>query len=75
MTEFDNVNNPKHYAEGGIECIEAMEAAFGKEQVKDFCKLNAFKYLWRADKKNHLEDLKKANWYINKYIELEEAEK
>ena len=38
----------------------------------DYCKGNAFKYLWRADKKNHLEDIKKAAWYLNKYIELAE---
>ena len=70
----DNVNHPSHYTTGGIECIDAMIAAAGVEQVKSFCRLNAFKYIWRADKKNHLEDIKKAVWYLNKYIELSEEE-
>lgn len=66
----DNVNSPTHYASGSIECIDAMIAAYGTEAVKDFCKCNAFKYQWRFEKKNGIEDLKKAQWYLNKYIEL-----
>lgn len=66
----DNVNHPSHYSGGGIECIDAMVSAFGVEAVKTFCKLNAFKYLWRAERKNGDEDINKANWYINKYKEL-----
>lgn len=69
----DNVNHPSHYTSGNIECIDAMLSAFGKEKVQHFCKLNAFKYVWRADKKNHIEDIKKAVWYLNKYIELEDG--
>lgn len=63
----DNVNHPKHY-EGScsIECIEAMEIAFGKQAVYDFCKLNAFKYLWRYKHKNGEEDLDKASWYVKR---------
>ena len=68
----DNVNHPPHYTNGSIECIDAMLSAFGKEKVQHFCKLNAFKYVWRADNKNHAEDIKKAIWYLNKYIELED---
>lgn len=64
------VNHPSHYNQGGIECWDAMEAAFGKEAVKTFCKLNAFKYVWRADSKNGLEDVNKAINYLNKYKEL-----
>lgn len=67
----NNVNHPSHYS-GKIECIEAMEAAFGKESVKNFCRCNAFKYLWRAGKKDNVkQDLEKAVWYINKEIELQ----
>lgn len=64
------VNHPSHYNQGGIECWDAMEAAFGKEAVMTFCKLNAFKYVWRADSKNGLEDVNKAINYLNKYKEL-----
>lgn len=63
----DNVNHPIHYADTcSLECIEAMEIAFGKEAVRNFCKCNAFKYLWRFKNKNGEEDLKKAEWYLAK---------
>lgn len=67
----DNVNHPQHYT-GSIECIDAMLQQFGKEQVKSFCLLNAFKYLFRCNKKHNtpIEDVKKAIWYLNKYIEI-----
>lgn len=65
----DPVNHPAHYTSGGIECIDAMQAAFGAEVVKDFCLCNAFKYLWRHRNKNGVEDLKKARWYLNRLIE------
>lgn len=68
----DNVNHPNHYLTGKYECIEVMIEAQGKEAVKDFCICNAFKYLYRADRKNGLEDIKKAKWYLDKYIELNE---
>ena len=62
----DNVNHPRHYEKScSIECIEAMEIAFGAEAVISFCKLNAFKYLWRFKNKNGTEDLEKALWYCN----------
>lgn len=67
----DNVNHPAHYTSGSIECIDAMTAAFGKESVQTFCKLNAFKYLWRANLKNKDEDIDKAIWYLNKYKKLQ----
>lgn len=64
------VTHPSHYTQGGIECIQAMEAAFGKEAVATWSKLNAFKYIWRAVHKNGMEDIDKAIWYLNKYKEL-----
>lgn len=67
----DNVNHPSHYTSGGIECIDAMEAAFGIEWVQHFCACNAFKYIFRFLHKNGLEDIDKACWYLNKYKELE----
>lgn len=70
----DPVNHPAHYTSGGIECIDAMQAAFGDEAVKDFCLCNAFKYLWRHRSKNGVEDLKKARWYLNRLIREMEVE-
>ena len=68
--ENDNVNHPSHYETGKYQCIDVMEETQGKEAVKDFCICNAFKYIYRHRKKNGLEDVKKAVWYLNKYIEL-----
>lgn len=70
----DPVNRPAHYTSGGIECIAAMQAAFGYETVKDFCLCNAFKYLWRHRSKNGVEDLKKCRWYLNRLITEMEVE-
>lgn len=70
-TKHDPVNHPSHYTQGNIECIDAMKAAYGKESVMHFCKCNAFKYQWRFDKKNGEEDIKKAQWYQNKFLELQ----
>lgn len=70
---IDIVNHPSHYETGKFECIEVMQEALGLDAVKDFCLCNAFKYLYRNKRKNGLEDIKKAQWYINKYIELEES--
>lgn len=67
----NNVNKPKHYTQGKIECIDAMEAAYGTEAVINFCICNAFKYQWRFRLKNNREDILKCQWYQNKMIELE----
>ena len=69
----DNVEHPQHYTSGGVECIDAMQITQGKEAVKSFCICNAFKYLWRHENKNGTEDIKKAIWYLKKYVELEEG--
>lgn len=66
----DSVNHPKHYETDGIECIDAMIITQGLEETKHFCICNAFKYLWRHKKKNGIEDIEKARWYLEKYIEL-----
>jgi len=64
------VTHPSHYTQGKVQCIEAMESAFGEEAVATWCKLNAFKYIWRAEHKNGMEDIDKAIWYLNKFKEL-----
>ncbi len=68
---IDIVNHPPHY-EGNIECIDAINEAFGDEGLFHFCLGNAFKYLWRCLKKHRtpVEDLKKARWYLNKAIDI-----
>ena len=44
----------------------------GAAAVQDFCICNAFKYLYRHKNKNGVEDIKKAIWYLNKFVELEQ---
>lgn len=68
----DYVNHPSHYCTGKFECFDVMQETQGTEAVKNFCICNAFKYLYRNRKKNGSEDVKKAIWYLNKYVELEE---
>ena len=70
----EEINHPDRYAGGKFECIDVMADVFGKEAVKDFCLLNAFKYIWRQEKKGGVEDIKKAMFYMDYYIKLTEEE-
>lgn len=66
---MDNIN-PDHYKQGGVECIVALEAAtVNKTGIEAVCTANVIKYLWRYEAKGGLEDIKKAQWYLNKLIE------
>lgn len=68
-TEHDNINHPQHYA-GKVECIDCLESATeGLNGIEAICTANAIKYLFRWKRKNGVEDLKKAQWYINRLIE------
>ena len=63
----DQVNHPAHYTSdpSGIECIQIT-------RWRNFNVGNAIKYLWRAGLKDsdaHIEDLRKAVFYINDEIE------
>lgn len=69
--EPDVVNHPSHYTNGKVECIDAIESAtVGKTGIEAVCVANVIKYLWRYEDKNGLEDIKKAQWYLNKLIEV-----
>ena len=74
---IDNVNHPKHYTQRGIECIDALKAAtVGQTGIEAVCVANVIKYLFSYENKNGLEDVRKAQWYINRLIqELEEKKK
>jgi len=64
---MENVNHPEHYggADNPYEAIKVIEA-----WNLTFCLGNVIKYLSRAGKKgSKLEDLKKAQWYLNREIE------
>ena len=72
----DMVNHPKHYTQGGIECIDALKAAtVGKRGIEAVCVANIIKYCWRYEEKNGIEDVRKAKWYIERLLrELEESQ-
>lgn len=64
----DNINHPSHYTDGKIEVIDFIE-----DKKLPYHLGNVIKYISRAGKKSpdtELEDLKKAEWYLNRYIKL-----
>ena len=66
----DPVNHPRHYTShpSGVECIQITEHM-------SFTLGNALKYIWRADIKGGIEDLKKAQFYLNREIARREKGK
>ena len=65
---IDNINHPAHYTDGGIETIDFIESKNLPYHLG-----NVIKYISRAGKKNdRIEDLKKAQWYLNRYIKISE---
>ena len=60
----DNVNHPKHYLKGGLECIQVIEAQLTPQQYEGYLYGNVLKYMWRWLDKNGLEDLRKAAHYL-----------
>ena len=61
--------NPSHYKNGMVEAIDAIESAtVNKKGIEAVCVANVIKYLWRYEDKNGIEDIKKAQWYLNKLI-------
>jgi len=64
--ESSNVDHPKHYNVGQIEVIDVIE-----DWNLDFHLGNAVKYIARAEHKNNaLEDISKAQWYLDRAREL-----
>lgn len=70
----DVVNHPPHYTQGGIECIEAIEAMIaGWDGRRGYMLGNVLKYIWRHRDKGGIESLRKARWYLDRVIaEVEE---
>lgn len=64
---MDNVN-PSHYKDKAIETIDCIYSALGHQGTIDYCNGNVIKYVSRWRQKNGIEDLKKAQWYLNKAI-------
>jgi Protein of unknwon function (DUF3310) len=64
--EPDMVNSPAHYGTGSIECIEYIEDFLTTEEYIGYLRGNIAKYLHRFRYKNGIEDLRKAEWYLNR---------
>ena len=60
----DNVNHPKHYLKGGLECIQVIKAQLTPQQYEGYLYGNVLKYMWRWPEKNGIEDLRKAAHYL-----------
>ena len=71
---MEKVNHPEHYGcDTNYECIKVLENWLTKEEMIGFCKGNVIKYLCRQGKKDDsLQEIKKANWYLNKLTEIME---
>ena len=77
-TEPDMVNHPPHYiSETGLEVIDVIEAfTFNLKGIEATDTGNILRYICRWKEKNGLQDLKKAQWYINHLINhVEKLEK
>lgn len=71
--ESDMVNEPPHYKQHAMECIDEMVEVFGVEAVTGYCMCNVWKYRYRAPFKGKLEeDNAKADWYMHAICDLRE---
>jgi hypothetical protein len=59
--------------DGGIECIEAIEAQLTAEEYRGYLKGNCVKYLWRERLKGGTESLQKAQWYLERLVAFDEG--
>lgn len=67
--ETDPVSHPSHYTSGSVECIEAIDSAVtGLSGFEAVYIAQVLKYIWRYKRKNGVEDLRKAQWYLNRLI-------
>ena len=71
MLTGDSVHAPLHYQGDKMQCIDAMEAMLSHEEFIGYLRGNVFKYQWRYKQKNGLEDLRKAKWYLDCLIKVE----
>lgn len=71
---MNQIENPVHYHRNGIDVIRFAELQFDVAELKGFYRINVLKYTTRFDKKGSpVEDLRKAQFYLNKLIEMEES--
>jgi len=67
---FNDIEHPKHYCSGSIECIDAIKSAMPDAEFRGYLRGCIMKYLWRYDKKgSKIKDLKKAMFYLNRLLD------
>lgn len=73
---MSNVDHPNHYqSESGLEVIDVIKAFTSELSGEEaFCIGNAIKYVCRYSKKNGVEDLEKAVWYLKRVISIRKSE-
>ena len=74
--EEDTVNHPSHYTQGNIECIDSIKIIIQNlKGIEAYSLGNHVKYIWREGLKNGDEDIAKADWYWQKYLEQRRTRK
>jgi hypothetical protein len=69
-TPAPDLVNPAHYKpEGGVECIEVIKQTLTRDQFIGYLAGNNQKYIFRWQQKGGLDDLRKANWYLDRLIQ------
>ena len=67
---MNDISKPKHYTQGNVECLDAIDSMLGESSRIDFYRTQIVKYLWRLrDKGSPLKDAKKAKFYLERLIE------
>ena len=67
---MDEIDKPKHYTQGKVECLDAIDSMLEESSQIDFYRTQIVKYMWRLrDKGDSLKDAKKAQFYLGRLIE------
>lgn len=70
----DEVNHPKHYTDGKYEVIDFIQDKLTPEEFEGFCKGVILQYICRSRLKEGFQDLRKAQWYLNKLVSVKESQ-
>jgi hypothetical protein len=66
----DMVNHPKHYTQGEIETIDKIKYLTREfSGIEAVCLGNFIKYIDRCNLKGGMQDLEKADWYLNRFLD------
>ena len=67
---MDEIDKPKHYTQGMVECLDAIDSMLEESSRKDFYRSQIVKYMWwLRDKGSPLKDAKKAQFYLGQLIQ------